>query len=281
MNQKCILIALIIFKYYSLIDPDVMHRWHQYCNLDFEFCPRCFDQHIGISSVDEQINCCDFWHKNIESLTGSLATNINSMFGGRTVELATWKSKKSNVPVVLKYTCNADNLNHVKKALCQRVQHKYLKTYEPVQCDIVWKLFTNDSNKKSFLAEELKHLFTTNQWADGITLCPIGSSITEFTQTFNHFTNEATFWMHVLVNPELIVLQAFQQSKQLQRFVPKVLSWCGFIIAEEYAGKSLYEFYDYSMKIRIFLAKQLLEAAIAFSHGINGFRYEIVSLPSS
>lgn len=258
MKQQCILIVMIILKYYTLIDIDETAQWIQYCQNDREFCPRCFGSGHGIQL------------QNINSLSVDLGTSINNLFGSRTIQLADWKADDVHLPVVLKYLSNLDGQNRVKSALCQAIKDDKLDIH--LDCDSLWKMFTSNQDKRLPLIELLEHVFITNQWTDGITFCPVHSNSTEFIRTFNQFPNEATFWMQLLVNPELVALQTFHNSMQLKRFVPKVLDWCGFVIIEEFAGTALYEYYDHPLKVRIALAKQLLEAAVSFSHGINGFR---------
>lgn len=260
MNQRWILLTIIIFKFYGSIDIDEMVQWMEYCENDFQFCPNCF-----------MLNDCERSLKHIKTFGGGFSTSINKLFGSRTIQLANWNSNGVRLPVVLKYLSNLDDVNRVKEALC-RIYRNENPQNDAIECDTIWKALTTNHHKIPQLNELLKHVFQTSEWTDGISLCPLNSNIKEFIRTFNNLSNEATFWIQLLVNPELVILEKIQKTNELKHFVPKILDWCGFVIIEEFTGNALYEFYNHPMKVRILLAKQLLEASIAFSHGINGFR---------
>lgn len=264
MKQFFFLLLLVIFKYHPLIEFNEFTDWIGYCDKDFEFCPICFPD-LNRKSND------DFFNK-IHSFTGGLAAEINTLFGSRTTQSADWIANGKHVRAVLKYLSNFDNLSRVKYAVCRTAEEFTSET----DCDVIWKEFTTNRDTFSTFVELLKNLFLTNQWNDGIKLCPADAAVDRIHQTFNRFSNEATFWIQFLINPELIAIQSLKNSISLGRFVPRIFDWRGFIIVEQYAGKSLYEFYNHPFNTRILLAKQLLEAAIAFSHGLNGFRYDFL-----
>lgn len=262
MRQRFILIALFILKYYGLIDVNQMAQWTEFSRQDFEFCPKCFeDQH------------CERRFQNVELHSRRIAENMINIFGSRTLQMARWKSNNSSLPVVLKYLSNADVQNRVKEASC-RAAKELFGFFANLKCDSVWKIVTKSDEKiEYFLIDRiLKRVFVSNQWTDGCTLCPNTAEVEDFKRSFNSFSNDAIFWIQVLVNPELVAMRTFQNTKTLRRFVPKVVDWCGFAIIEEYKGNSLYDYYDRPLKARIHFARQLLEAAIAFSYGVDGFR---------
>lgn len=262
MRQQFILIALFILKYYGLIDVNEMIQWIEFSRQDFEFCPKCFEgQH------------CDRQFQNVELLPRGIAENMVNIFGSRTLQMAQWKSKNLSLPVVLKYLSNGDIQNRVKGASC-RVAKELFGFFGDLKCDSVWEIVTRlDEEIGHFLINRvLNQVFVSNQWTDGIALCPNSVEAEDFKRSFNSFPNDATFWIQVLINPELVAMRTFQKTKTLRQFVPRIIDWCGFTIIEEYKGKSLYDYYNRPLKTRIYFARQLIEAAVAFSRGVDGFR---------
>lgn len=263
MRQRIILIALFILKYYGLIDVNEMAQWIEFSRQDLEFCPKCFEQQH-----------CDRRFPNVELRSSGLAENMVSIFGSRTLQWGQWKwNNNSSLPVILKYLSNGDVQMRVKEASC-RAAKELFGFFDLLKCDSVWKIVTkSDEENGNFLIDRiLNRVFVSNQWTDGIALCPNTTKMAAFKRSFNSFSNDATFWIQILVNPELVAMQTFQKTKTLRRFVPKVLDWCGFTIIEEYKGKSLYDYYNRPLKTRIYFARQLMDAAIAFSYGVDGFR---------
>lgn len=262
MKQRFILIALFILKYYGLVDVNEMAQWIEFSRQDFEFCPKCFEQQH-----------CDHRFQNVELPSSGLAANMVNIFGSRTLQMAQWKWNNSSLPVVLKYLSNGDVQNRVKEASC-RAAKELFGFFGDMKCDSVWKIVTKSKDKNGYFLIDrvLNRVFVSNQWTDGLSLCPNTTKMEDFKRSFNSFSNDATFWIQILVNPELVAMQTFQKIRTLRRFVPNVVDWCGFTIIEEYKGESLYNYYNRPLRTRIYFARQLMDAAIAFSYGVDGFR---------
>lgn len=251
--SQLILFTVVIFKYSSFSTWDTL-LWLKDCRKDFEYCPQCFNTNISQKN----------WHKHIKSFKNELGTNINSIFGKRKIQRAIWMSREGrSMDVILKHISN-DVLKFLENTLCQYVE----SSQNMPNCANNWQLDLTPYE----LSEILSSTYRTKSRN---IICPAYES-TEFFLTFNHFSQNATFWLQLWANPELVILKAIQSSGNsiLKDAVPDVIDWCGFVILEQDAGQdTLIDFYDNPLFHRIYLARQLLEIAIAFSYGLNGFRY--------
>lgn len=73
----------------------------------------------------------------------------------------------------------------------------------------------------------------------------------------------------LLINPEPLIIQAFPQTQGWP--FPRYLGACGRIVAEQYLGKSLLEFYNSDWSTRLKLSLQLLELCEVLTVGRDGF----------
>lgn len=192
------------------------------------------------------------------------------MIFGRKIQKSTYAVDGKTHNVVLKYNGNDEAMVNLRLSACTHIANRNNVTRNATNCDNGSWHFGLQSSDLSII---LKRLHEMKSNLNSFTVCP---TLTDaFMRTFNHFKNDAAFWMHLSINPELIVLKAIQNSEntRLKESVPRVIDWCGFVIVEEDAGDStLLDFYDAPFRQRIFLAQQLLQMAIAFAHGLNGFR---------
>lgn len=299
--QKVIILTFIICKYSGIIEINEKQRWINYCHTDFSFCPYCFlpatcKNQIEVNQFScyrhhymDDDRCCTTFLNNIE-LTDSFDTTINLMFGSRNVQFGTlkqWLTKQQHLPmssvsVVLKYVSNSEKLHDFKLKLCSYVNNEVKAsttvnngTTNRKNCNDIWKNVIVDN--VDLFENGLKYIFETNNRVDGIKHCPNGIT-KNFIQTFNKFDKNALFWIQLYINPEMVLLKTLNDadvnstSTRFSHIVPKLFDSCGFILIESYAGVTLYEFYKNSFYERIQLAKQLLQAAVQFSYGINGLR---------
>ncbi|KAJ3623856.1 hypothetical protein MTP99_017519 [Tenebrio molitor] len=82
-------------------------------------------------------------------------------------------------------------------------------------------------------------------------------------------------WTILQVNPEPLMLHILENGSWP---VPHLYGACGFVIAEQYCGLSLDHFESSPWHERAFLALQLLEAAVAFTHKHNDFRVYLTDI---
>lgn len=231
-------ITVIVFEYFSLIIIDSSFLWIEYCRKDYEFCPQCFDEKINHEK----------WDNLLKSDFSTLPVNL--VFGTRKVQRVLVNiNDGSQKRAVLKYVSNEDVVQDFKELLLR---------------------YTINT-----LSEILKEMYQLESHINSFTFCP-SQFDSNFFETFHLFNgNNVSFWMQLWLNPELVVLRAIQNSENvvLKNSVPNVIDWCGFVLLETDTGSdNLIAFYDEPLIKRINLAQQLLEMAIAFSIGINGFR---------
>lgn len=263
--SKVIALTLIVGRYLHWIVDDDEWRWMHYCEVDYEFCEECFRGNNDRSTYPfYTTNCCALLLENVE-LSTNIESTINIMFGNRVLQFGTIHD---DMPIVLKYLANTERFNEIKSLVCDFVKNESSNEH----CDILWQ---NVKKNSHLLQLALRHVYETSARVDGIKQCPRRAS-TNFINTFNRFETETLFWIHLLLNPELVLLKTLHSRWAGGRFahtVPTLYEWCGFVLTESNAGIPLYEYYANSFRDRIFLAKQLLEAAIEFTHGVNGLRY--------
>lgn len=259
-NSFLIVLTIVVLRYCIFFTWDTF-LWIHYCQTDIKFCPQCFHHHHQQHSNPEH------FVKHL-SISNEFGADFNIIFG-RKIQKATLSIDSNIQNVILKYFSNDEIQTNLKYSACSYIANIKNVPLNATNCDNGWH-FGLQPNE---LSEILNRLYRTRSNFTSFTVCP---SITDdFMRTFNHFQNNATFWMQLSINPELIVLKAIQNSENavLINSVPNVIDWCGFVILEEDTGDStLLDFYDHPLRQRIFLAQQLLKIAIAFSHGLNGFR---------
>lgn len=310
IQQKAILFAILIAKYFNLIETNEKYGWINYCVNDYKFCSHCFaETHPSQQQADE--NCCTSFLNDIE-LNESIDATINSIFGHRQLQYGTLirdlhqqheEITLSSLPIVLKHLTDFGKLHQVKFALC-----KYLASINDSDpsnnatggnnvvtvvandggpanagddvndedivknCDNIWKNMHVMNVER--IEEGLKYIFDASERVDGIKQCPNGIN-QKFVRTFNKFQTNLLFWIFLHFNPEIVLLKTLNGpdgNERFSKFIPKLYAWCGFVYIESFMGISLYEFYKNPFYDRIYLASQLLHAAFEFSYGINGFR---------
>lgn len=256
-NAFLIALTIVVFRYCIFFTWDSL-LWMHYCQTDIEFCPQCFQHNANPGQFVQHLH-----------ISNEFGADFNIIFG-RKIQKATHTADGKFTNVILKYFANADMLTNLKNSACKHLVNNANNSLPNVtNCDKRWHF----GRQSDDVSTALSHLYKMRSNFTGFMVCP---AITEaFMLSFNHFKNDATFWMQLSINPELIVLDAIKHSENaiLQNSVPHVIDWCGFVVLEEDTGNlTLLDFYDHSLRQRIFLAQQLLNIAIAFSYGLNGFR---------
>lgn len=261
-NSFLIVLTIIVLKYCTFFTWDTF-LWMHYCQTDKKMCPQCFQHSQPCSNPERFVK-----HLTVSKEFGA---DFNMIFG-RKIQRATLTIDDEKIQnVILKYLSNDEVLTNLKLSVCRYIANKKrIPLDATTNCDTELWHFNVPTNE---LSEILNHLYKMRSNLTSFTICP---EITDnFMRTFNHFTNNATFWMQLSINPELIALNAIQNSQNaiLKSGVPNVIDFCGFVILEEDMGDStLLDFYENPFRQRIFLAQQLLKMAIAFAHGLGGFR---------
>lgn len=103
-------------------------------------------------------------------------------------------------------------------------------------------------------------------------MCLNANRMHRFNETFNHLASDLQIWLQCAVNAELVLFHTFRNHGTISAFVPQVVATCGFVIVEQYAGIELDRFYGRPFGERAYVARQMLDAALSFSYGVNGFR---------
>lgn len=252
-----IVLTIVVLKYCIFFTWDTL-LWVHYCQTDIKFCPQCFQHHSNPEHFVKHL-----------SISKDFGADFNIIFGRR-IQKATLSVDSKVQNVILKYMPNDEVMTNLKLSACTLIANEQNATLNATSCDNELWHFGLRSNELSIT---LKHLHQMKSNFTSFTVCPTIAD--EFIRTFNNFENNATFWMQLSINPELIILKAIQKSENafLKNSIPNVIDWCGFVILEEDTGDStLLDLYDYPFRQRIYLAQQLLKIAIAFAHGFNGFR---------
>lgn len=174
---------------------------------------------------------------------------MNNIFGSRKIKHGTYNQHE----VVLKYLVNDGNLDSLKRKCCESVN----------DCEQIWK----DKANADILRTKLLNAFENDNSIAGFQICP-KNSVARF---MNVFSTRSTYaWILLNLNVEPLIVDTLWNRKFS---VPKLYPSCGFVTIQSDNGLPLYEFYDKSFAVRLKIARNLLMAAIQFSHGIEGFRW--------
>lgn len=236
---KILLYTTVISKYLPVIHRDERHRWMEYCRDDYKKCPNCFD---------DTDNCCAFFLDNV-LMENSFESEMSSLFGNRKIQFGT-DVERGNI--VLKHLVSDENLDNLKRKFCD----------EKSNCESHW---TNPSPMES-LKTELLRIFVTKESVAGFQICPT-DSVTRFMEVFSQQSIFA--WVLLNINVEPLIVQTLSR----RHFpVPQLYDSCGFVTIHTDNGLPLYTFYDQSFAVRLLIAKNLIDAALQFSYGVDGFR---------
>lgn len=266
-SQRSFILILFTFEWVSFIDFHVNQYWLNRCTSDYHICPACFE------NVDN-----DYIYRNYVADTDFGTLNIDTFLmvalNRRIVQPAFWRTKhKQTISVMFKHKLSENIEQTIQNDFCDYFL-THFGTNDELNCDDLWRNYAWNSSSETIpiLTTALKRIFLTGQTIGGISLCINANSTQRFANRFNHFSSELQFWLHCLVNPEIVLFNAFQRVPALNAFLPRQISTCGFVMVDEYAGMELNRFYDRPFGDRIVLAQQLLTAAEAFSLGVHGFR---------
>ncbi|XP_067627727.1 divergent protein kinase domain 2A [Eurosta solidaginis] len=126
--------------------------------------------------------------------------------------------------------------------------------------------------------EILKMKFLTQAETTDFQFCP-KQNIQEFVDMLTNESdfNELTIWFLLLTNVQLL-LQPYLEKQKFP--VPKTFGVCGLTLYEEYVGNTLQYFEYANFRIKLSIAKQLLDIAFKFTEGINGYHIYITDLTS-
>lgn len=239
-HLKILLHTLIILKYLPLIQKDEIKRWMEFCYDDHINCPNCFDE-------NSKNCCCDTFLDKVK-IENNFEMEVNNLFGSRRIQYGIY----DQIKIVLKYLANDGNLKDLKSKFC----------YGETDCENLWK---NKANDKLFKTKLLT-VFKNREEVAGFQICPI-DSVTEFMKVFSKQSIYA--WMLLNINVEPLILDTLGNRNFS---VPKLFTSCGFVTLQSNNGLPLYQFYDKSFTVRLLIARNLLDAALKFSLGVEGFR---------
>lgn len=248
-----------IYIFVCKIEQNEKNRWYEYCLTDIEN----YHQYFPFLSTE---TCCYAFLENIE-LHSSIDHSINAIFGNRNLQYGQINEYEK---IVMKYPSNMNKFNQLISELCTIIENNQSLSNS---CDVFLK---SEENIKA-IEIELENIFLFGKRYDGLHLCPIRSS-KHYMRAFNLYTsnsNTLEFWILSYLNPELILLNTLSNARNhsIQKFVPTLYKWSGFTTIAAYKGTSLYNFYDRPFSDRLYLAKQMLDAALAFSYGFEGLRF--------
>uniref|UniRef100_A0A0K8U4F3 UPF0672 protein C3orf58 n=1 Tax=Bactrocera latifrons TaxID=174628 RepID=A0A0K8U4F3_BACLA len=125
-------------------------------------------------------------------------------------------------------------------------------------------------------SEYLRKEYLTQVVGADLQICP-HASIQQFVNFFATHSeyNETTVWLLMLTNPQLLVHPYLEHHGFP---VPQLFGVCGLTTFQEHVGQTLQHFYKANFAIKLRIAKQLLESALKFTNGFEGYRMYITDL---
>lgn len=272
ISQRSLLLLLFVLEAVAYIDVFVKNYWLNRCARDFAVCPTCFDNVTSIGFIVDDATYRNYVEK-VDFLAINIDTFLTAWLGQRNVQPAFSMTLDSQSrAVIFKHKFSNVKLDHFQQAFCE-YSGKYSGKHDR-PCHDLWLDYTQSPNADdTFLTNALQHILLGRQQTnDGISLCLNANGIERFNETFNHFASDLQFWLQFAVNGELVLFHTFRRYRSISAFVPQMEGICGFVMVEQYAGIELDRFYDRPFSERVYVARQMLDAALSFSYGVNGFR---------
>lgn len=124
--------------------------------------------------------------------------------------------------------------------------------------------------------EYLRKEYLTQVIESDLHICP-HASIQQFVNFFTIHSeyNETTVWLLLLTNP-LLLIHPYLEHQDFP--VPQLFGICGLTTFQEHVGQTLQHFNKANFEIKLRIAKQLLESALKFTNGFEGYRIYITDL---
>lgn len=237
---KILLYIIVISKYLPVLLKDERQRWIEYCHNDYTKCPNCF---VGNNTLSGET-----FLENIR-IESRFDLEVSSLFGNRKIQYGTSGQQK----VILKYLIDDESFDALTSKCCDG----------RVDCKDFW---TKKSNSEMLRTELLRN-FQTKDSVAGFQICP-SDSVPRFMEVFSQ--QNVYEWLLLNLNVEPLIIDRLKRSNFP---VPKLYGLCGFVTLQSNNGLPLYSFFDQSFAVRLLIAKNLLNAALKFSFGLEGFRY--------
>uniref|UniRef100_A0A0A1WJ15 UPF0672 protein C3orf58 homolog n=1 Tax=Zeugodacus cucurbitae TaxID=28588 RepID=A0A0A1WJ15_ZEUCU len=124
--------------------------------------------------------------------------------------------------------------------------------------------------------EYLRKEYMAKVFKSDLHICP-HESVQQFVNFFTTHSghNETAVWLFLLTNPQVLI-HPYLQAHGFP--VPPLFGICGLTIFQMHVGQTLQHFYEANFDIKLRIAKQLLEAALKFTNGFEGFRMYITDI---
>lgn len=237
-------IVLALSCKYSDDERSDISVWLDICEADYQSCPRCFP-------VDEiQIDRLSF--QQLVQIDNTFTNIINRLFSYRSMQYAVYAD---TVPVIVQHHVDIVRLQAIAAIVCAKVG----------DCTDFWSFNTD----QRIILEMMANHYANADDIGGVQLYPT-SAARQFVHEFGgNFTNPMMRWalMHMNAEPMLMAtLYGFGFP------VPRLLQTCGFVMVQSNEGLPLDRYYGHDFADRLYIAKQLLEAAVLFTNGHAGFR---------
>lgn len=254
---KSIRIYLVLFLALRYEWPNTsehhLAQWVDTCRLHHKWCPICFDE--GMTSF----SCLSMANRVYvdNSLLGIVTAFLTKKRG---MQYATYQNQSA----VIKNTMDQQHVDSMRNIVCQ------LTDDIDVDCDLIWAVRSERANLTAMLTAR----FVAVDAPGSVKITPLGA-VRKFLIDFGApYHNSVRAAMQLNSNPEPLLLRTLR-AKGFP--VPKILLECGFVMVQAYEGLPLYRFYRSKFSERLFLAKQMLDAAFLFTEGWNGFRWVVCS----
>lgn len=225
--------------------------WLQLCRTHHDWCPICFEEGMSGFSCLALANRVYVDNSYFGSLT-AIFTKARGM------QYATYQNRSA----VIKNTMNEFHVKSMRNLVCQLTEES------DIDCDTIWKLPSQEKDLTAMLTAR----YMAYDGAGNVKVLPLGA-VRKFVQEFGSvYSSTVRSAMQMNSNPEPMLLRRLYEKGFP---VPEVLLECGYVMVQSYDGLPLHRFYGTSFTNRMALAKQILEAALLFTNGLDGFRYTL------
>lgn len=231
---------------YQWPDHASMESFLRFCQFDHQMCPVCFD--------NETLSCHTLASR--VKINATVTNFLNGLFHtGRFMQYGLYQNESA----VIKYVVYRDLAYEMHRKVCE------LLVDRDMNCDAIWY---SKEHQKILRKMLIKHYIEFERTTH-IKVLPL-KSVSRFLRVFGqNYSNEVIPILQLNTNPEPMLMHTLHAHGFP---VPRVLMECGLVVVPSYEGNSLQYYFGSPFRRRVQIAKHMLETALLFTEGIEGFR---------
>ncbi|XP_058457254.1 uncharacterized protein LOC131434517 [Malaya genurostris] len=243
-----LLLLCIILKYYPKERESLGENLSRQCEYDIQhLCPSCFPGP----------NECNFFKDRLTADENDPLDQLACQFNQHGVSYGVLDK---NQTVVIKRLNQNEQVEHLRDLLCEK-----FKIAEK-NCE-----FGND---ELFLAT-LRRMVLNKDRVEGCIICPVNDEAALDRLLYKFNGPELLKLILIYTNAQPLLLQLLNENNLR---APKFMFQGGFTLVESFDGDRLTNFYSSSIKTRLTIANELVNAILSITDGFDGFRFYLTDI---